>query len=298
MSLAAISWAWQQPVPRNQLLELLAIADHANDLGVCWVRVKTIAAKARATERSTQRNVAALVEGGYLEIIERRDGKTGNRCNLYVLNLPGVDQASQQDYIEEISNGYQCRTRKRGVTPVTPGGRHQRHLGDDASDTHNPQSEPTTPNGVVTPSPAKGKTRIRENWQPDADTYAALQKAGIPQAFAQAQLEEFTLYWQERNDAGAKKASWRLTFINWVKRNHQKEKAAHERAAKQQRRSANADLGGNYHGKRTRKASGADLISALADRNQADDQGDEDGAILDAQYDVIDAGPSHGGYIP
>lgn len=70
----------------NDLLVMLAIADNANDAGVCWPAVETIAKKARCSVRTTQRIIKHLVEVmGELSI----DKKAGpHQCNRYRVTLP------------------------------------------------------------------------------------------------------------------------------------------------------------------------------------------------------------------
>ena len=50
------------------LLVLLAIADHANDDGICWPSVARLARKARVSERQCQRLISQLVDAGELAV--------------------------------------------------------------------------------------------------------------------------------------------------------------------------------------------------------------------------------------
>jgi hypothetical protein len=66
------------------LLILLALADYANDNGICWPSVETLARKARVSERQTHRLLRGLVKSGAVKI-EVRAGPKG--VNLYTLQL-------------------------------------------------------------------------------------------------------------------------------------------------------------------------------------------------------------------
>jgi hypothetical protein len=52
----------------SALLVLLAIADHANDDGICWPSVARLARMARVSERQCQRLISQLVDAGELAV--------------------------------------------------------------------------------------------------------------------------------------------------------------------------------------------------------------------------------------
>ena len=69
----------------NDLLVLLAIADNANDAGVAWPAVDTIAKKARCSERTVQRILQFLV-GDLAELaVDKKAGP--HQCNRYRVTL-------------------------------------------------------------------------------------------------------------------------------------------------------------------------------------------------------------------
>lgn len=72
----------------SALLVLLAIADNANDQGVAWPSEKTIAGKARMSERQIRRIVHAIAEDGELAI-EARRGRDGVVRNIYTVEATG-----------------------------------------------------------------------------------------------------------------------------------------------------------------------------------------------------------------
>lgn len=77
-----MSWVFKHSESRgNARLVLLAIADRANDDGTdAWPSIRTIAEKARVSERTAIRSVQALEELGELAV-ERSTG--GHRSNSY-----------------------------------------------------------------------------------------------------------------------------------------------------------------------------------------------------------------------
>lgn len=275
MSVTAIAWAWKQPIARNLLPELLALADNTNDVGVCWVRVSTLAAKTKTTERTVQRNLIALRDAGLLEVIERRLKGSGNRCNLYLLPLPGIDQKAQQDFIGEMTTGTLAKAKgdtsvtQGGVTPMSPrGDTHVTRI--HKNETSLKGLNPTGADAPIAQEPkaskpkGDGKTLLPDDWTVPEKTRQKLITDGITEAKIDAQQELFKIYWSERTDSEGRKASWSMAFINWMKR-ADKEKAGPGEGPTDSHYKPNRS---NY-GTNGRKQSSAGLFGQLADRQQA-----------------------------
>ena len=107
-----MNWAWHQklkPVPK---LVLMALADAADDIGIFWPRVSTVAAKCNVSKRTVRRVIQALVARRLL-VSERRYRKDGSRSsNRYRLLLSGGDKLSPAPV---TTSGHPC-----------PGGRDTR----------------------------------------------------------------------------------------------------------------------------------------------------------------------------
>lgn len=79
MSVRWIGRVWEtSPYEGRRLLLHLALADFANDEGVCFPSQRTLALKARTTEAWVSASVKQMVKDGLLEIVERGSGR-GNR---------------------------------------------------------------------------------------------------------------------------------------------------------------------------------------------------------------------------
>ena len=79
-----MSQVWDAgPSKQGHLLVMLALADYANDTGECWPSIKSIAEKARMTERGVQKIIRALEADGWVEI-DTGNGRKG--CNQYRIN--------------------------------------------------------------------------------------------------------------------------------------------------------------------------------------------------------------------
>jgi hypothetical protein len=113
MSIKLMSEIWEHSEEKGAArLLLLALADNANDQGVCWPSLETLARKTRCEVRSVQRMLVKLVENGS---ISRKHSEGPNGVNIYCVNRPwqGGDEIVAPDKID------------------TPGGRRNRHRGGD-----------------------------------------------------------------------------------------------------------------------------------------------------------------------
>lgn len=88
MSIYLTTEVWQNSSRKgSELLLLLAIADHANEQGVCWPSVDHLARKCRLSPRQVRRLIEKLVDSG--EIAVEQGG--GRRfTNIYhILDMRG-----------------------------------------------------------------------------------------------------------------------------------------------------------------------------------------------------------------
>ncbi|WNF47370.1 helix-turn-helix domain-containing protein [Pseudomonas sp. SG20056] len=111
MSIKAMNWAWEQPLPPVPKLILMALADNADDHGYCWPKMKTIAAKCSTSERTIQRTIKTLLTAGMLKKDARFDANGRQVSNGYTLVL---------SYPDKLSPPAEDRARE-GDTHVTPG---------------------------------------------------------------------------------------------------------------------------------------------------------------------------------
>lgn len=97
MSIRLMSDIWKsaKDVKSERLIVLLALADWANDEGLCWPKMETIAEKARTSKDGASRIVAWLEEEGYLTI-ERGTGR-GNNSTYIVHTEPSKGRCIKGD---------------------------------------------------------------------------------------------------------------------------------------------------------------------------------------------------------
>ncbi len=114
-----MNWAWRQVLTPTLKLVLMALADAADDHGVCWPSVSTLAKKCTVSTRTVQRSLRALIDRRLLiaEPRQRRDGSSTS--NRYRLRTAGGDNLSPPRDARDTRPGQLCRGDPD--MPVTPG---------------------------------------------------------------------------------------------------------------------------------------------------------------------------------
>ena len=82
-----MNWAWGQALPPTSKLILMALADAADDEGLCWPGVRTLATKCCVSGRTVQRTIKTFVAQGILIVEERRRPDGRQTSNNYFLAL-------------------------------------------------------------------------------------------------------------------------------------------------------------------------------------------------------------------
>ena len=86
--------------------------------------------------------------------------------------------------------------------------------------------------GSIGENATLGAQKISPHWRPDTATLGHLENLGVPAQFCQASIDEFILYWRERNEASH---AWGSKFSQHVARRWQSEQ---QLIADRERRSA------------------------------------------------------------
>ena len=105
-----MTWAWSVTLPPTPKLVLMALADIADDGGVCWPSHPTLAAKCSLTDR-TVRRILVLLQARKLVVVEPRSKPTGsqtsNRYRLAVDTPPDKLSGGTWTPMEE-GDGHPC----------------------------------------------------------------------------------------------------------------------------------------------------------------------------------------------
>lgn len=118
-----MNWAWQQSLSPNLKLILMALSDAADDDGICWPSVSTIATKCNVSTRTVRRGLQSLIETGLLMSEPRYRNDGSNSSNRYRLQLGGGDKLSPTPDSGVRPPGHVCQgPPDNRVTPGTTTG--------------------------------------------------------------------------------------------------------------------------------------------------------------------------------
>lgn len=88
MSIEAINWAFKQDIiPAARKFVLIALADAADDYGVCWPSYNHLARKTSLTRRAVINNIKALMDEGLIEKATRIRANASDTSNAYRLPI-------------------------------------------------------------------------------------------------------------------------------------------------------------------------------------------------------------------
>ena len=122
MSTAALKWAWDQmDIPGPSKFVLVALAENADDDGMCWPGLKYVADRVRQSQRSVSRHVRTLVDAGKIGVEKQQRLGGGQSSNLYRLFMrTGLVEGD-----DKLSPPPHDRKDRGPTTPVSSPPRHQ-----------------------------------------------------------------------------------------------------------------------------------------------------------------------------
>jgi hypothetical protein len=86
----------------------MALADAADDKGICWPSIATLAAKCNLSTRTIRRSVQYLVARDLLLVEQRYRNDGSNSSNRYRLQLRGGDKMPPTPATRDIPPGPEC----------------------------------------------------------------------------------------------------------------------------------------------------------------------------------------------
>lgn len=151
MSIALIAKVFKEDMPPTQKFILIALADNANDEGLCYPFISGIENKTGYSKKTIISNINKLEEAGYLQKRIRARKKGGRYSNIYLLypseNYENLDEKYQEYFSKNIENSAILEGSQS--VPVTP-------ISEDS------QSVPATPKFGSQSVPATPKLTIVE----------------------------------------------------------------------------------------------------------------------------------------
>lgn len=95
MSVRWIGRVWESsPYQGDRLLLHLALADYANEEGECWPSQRTLARKARCSERWVREAISSMIADGWVQIVEQTLGRGGR--TLYRLKAEATSSLEEK----------------------------------------------------------------------------------------------------------------------------------------------------------------------------------------------------------
>ncbi|MDE0250953.1 MAG: helix-turn-helix domain-containing protein [Gammaproteobacteria bacterium] len=120
MSTTAREWALRQALAPVHKFVLVVLADAADDQGICWPRISTVAEKVGVSTRTVQRAVQHLTQKELVTVEPRKRSDGSSSSNLYRLRLrEGVNLSPPPDKVTSSPD--------RMTPPPVTGVTHPRH---------------------------------------------------------------------------------------------------------------------------------------------------------------------------
>lgn len=215
MSNAIMNLVWPLDLRPMEKLILIALADRADDRGVCWPSVEDIMARTGATRRTVQRSISSLEIAGHLSRARVPGKPCGYRLHPRHCGAPHESDVRQCGAPPRHSD---APTR----ASVTPQGRHSDALTlIEPSD--EPSDEPSASSRAINPTLSKVKraregkaeTAIPEDFEPNLGPKRAAMVAAWPDGMFEEQLERFRAH-ALRNQRLTR--DWDAAFGTWADR--------------------------------------------------------------------------------
>lgn len=215
MSVHVSSWVWKHAEAKgNALLVLLALADMANDDGVCWPSKQHLADRTRLSLSTVKRVIGQLREGRQVVA----DVSMG-RSNVYRILMEKQGQSEPLEGQSDPGGQFEPSTK------LTQGVGHSYDPGGGSTVTpytsvkHQETSRDTFDVDEDVPKGSRTAVAIPKPFVVTAEMRAwAASKA--PSVAVDAVTSDFVAYWREGNGKGRRMKNWTLTWRNWLKRDH------------------------------------------------------------------------------
>ena len=202
-----MSLVWDSTVPAPERFTLLALADRADEEGVCWPSVPTLARKCATGERTIQRHLATLQSLGVIEVERRLGHRSLYRIDLDALRAAAQECSTTPPHPRQSDTPVNLTPRQIDTrTPVNLSKNPRQ------SDTQYISDAPVDPSG----GPRKRGTRIPDDFTA-TDEMITWAREHTP-LVGRDETEQFKDYWQAASGPNATKRDWRKAWQVWMRR--------------------------------------------------------------------------------
>lgn len=218
MSIQIMSQVWNGfPGNGSRLLALLSLADHANDDGLCWPSMNSIANKIRLSRSQAQRVVHGLIEDGYLVVVGNHAGGVPGASRRYRIVTEAL--TGRADTTGSANATGRIHAQKASHGCAITGSTHATQIINEPSVTIKKES-------------ARKASRLPSDWKPDEVILKwTMDSFGWTHEQTTEITEKFVDYWLSAAGSKGVKQDWNATWRNWC-RNEAPKKTCKPVAAK------------------------------------------------------------------
>lgn len=214
MSITLMAAVWQCSFTPTDKLVALALADNANDNGVCWPSITNICKKTSLSERCVQGCIKRLEKSGFL----KREIRYG-RSTVYNVVPPHVVHPADNAPPQEMrpTPAPDAPPPPHVVHPepsLEPSREPSKGLGRASADA---EPAPPKPLKKIKTQSSRG-TRLTKDWILPKDWGIWAEGSGMSRADIIKESEKFRDYWIAKSGSHATKMDWEATWRNWVRK--------------------------------------------------------------------------------
>ncbi|WP_105901411.1 helix-turn-helix domain-containing protein [Vibrio gangliei] len=241
MSVRVMSYVWDIPLFKgSDKLVMLCLADHADDKGICWPSIDTIARKSGVSPTTVKTTLKKLEAGGWLfkknQFKKADTGRLVRSNNQYQLPVMLLKKKADEQTDFEQSNFVRSKVEHSkleqtkqhgGVGQISTGGRSESGYKPSIDPPIEPSSKDLVPSQLETAKanepvlfsiPLKGKTKVHEVTQSDLFELREL----YPAVDIAQQLRNM-IGWSKANPTRQKTASGIKRFMHqWLSKEQDK----------------------------------------------------------------------------
>lgn len=188
-----MNWAWDQRLAPGPKLILMALADAADDDGVCWPSVARVSSKCCVSTRTVQRVIQEFTVNNLLIVTSRFSASGRQKSNGYRLQLSSQAYHDKLSPSPAIAQSVGDSLSGTGATPAV------RAKGDNIMSPQEPPYESLEQPPPRVPAPASCTLHFPAALAPEERAAAKSIVLGIEQVAAQALLDELCAAMESRS---------------------------------------------------------------------------------------------------
>ena len=206
--------AWSLPLNSHEKILMLALADCANDDGVCWPGYKNLIKKTGMAKATLSKNIKILKGIGLIKVQPHAEFGVGKKVNTYSISLRHeLMESSDLELIEKINN--LRRSQKTPISSHLELGKVQALNRISSHPEHDPFIEPS----LKQPSLERAHTKKTKRFiKPTIQECAAY-------CMNESEAENFWHFYESKNwMVGKNKMSvWKSALTRWIKNSSKKQ---------------------------------------------------------------------------